>query len=117
MDKQNKPQQTSEEEVPAPPAAPPAVLQARNPYRPLSRRRRQDQVPEPPPAVDRPAVSMKFDASPTKISAALAKAGASGAEPVLVWKGGAPAGSAGERADAAEAGADIEVIDDADADG
>ena len=114
MDKQNKQQQTSEEEVT--PAAPPAVLQARSPYRPLSRRRRQEQVPETPPAVERPSVSMTFDASPTKLSAALAKAGASREESVLVWKGarpeGAPAAAAGSESDA-----DIEILEDSDPEG
>ncbi|HYH49366.1 MAG TPA: hypothetical protein VEG38_07435 [Acidimicrobiia bacterium] len=86
MDKHNKPQQTSEEEVTAPTPAP--SLQARSPYRPLSRRRRQEQVAQPPSAVERPAVSMTFDASPTRISAALAKAGASPEETVLAWKAG-----------------------------
>ena len=100
MDKQNKPHQTSEEEVT--PAAPPAPLQARSPYRPLSRRRRQEQVVEPPPAVERPSVSMTFDASPTKISAALARAGASPDEPVLVWK--------------ADVGIDVDVDVDPDVD-
>jgi hypothetical protein len=83
VDKQNKPQQTSDEEVI--PAPPPAPLQARSPYRPLSRRKRHDQVVEPPPAVERPVTTSKFDASPTTISAALAKAGATTAEFVLVW--------------------------------
>jgi hypothetical protein len=83
VEKQNKPQQTSEEE--APPAPPPAPLQARSPYRPLSRRKRQEQAVEAPPAVERPVASARFDASPTKISAALAKAGASPEETVLAW--------------------------------
>jgi hypothetical protein len=86
VDKQNKPQQTSEEEVT--PEAPVAPLQARSPYRPLSRRKRQEQIVEPPPAVERPSISQRFDASPTRISAALAKAGAPEQEPVLVWSAG-----------------------------
>ena len=83
MEKHNKPQQTSEEQLT--PEVPSAPLQARSPYRPLSRRKRQEQVAGPPAAVERPITTMKFDASPTTISAALAKAGASPAEPVLVW--------------------------------
>jgi hypothetical protein len=86
VDKQNKPQQTSEGEVT--PEAPAGPLQARSPYRPLSRRKRQEQVVEPPPAVERPNTSLRFDASPTRISAALAKQGASSEESVLVWRAG-----------------------------
>jgi hypothetical protein len=87
VEKQNKPQQTSEEEAPpTPPPAPlQAPLQARSPYRPLSLRKRQEQVIEPPPAVERPVASARFDASPTKISAALAKAGAAPEETALAW--------------------------------
>ena len=88
MDKQNKPQQTSEEAVP--PEAPAGPLQARSPYRPLSRRKRQEQVVEPPPAVERPSVSLRFDASPTRISAVLAKTGTPQDEAVLVWRAAAP---------------------------
>ncbi len=84
MDKQNKPQQTSEEEVT--PEAPAGPLHARSPYRPLSRRKRQEQVVEPPPAVERPSVTLRFDASPTRISAVLAKAGTSQDETILVWR-------------------------------
>lgn len=86
MEKQNKPQQTSEED--APPAPPPAPLQARSPYRPLSRRKRQEQVVEAPPAVERPVSNSRFDASPTRISAALAKAGASPEDTALAWTTG-----------------------------
>jgi hypothetical protein len=100
VDKQNKPQQTSEEEVT--PEAPVAPLQARSPYRPLSRRKRQEQVVEPHSAVERPNISQRFDASPTRLSAALAKTGASQEESVLVW-------SAGGAGNAAGSGADIEV--------
>lgn len=89
MDKKNKAQQTSEEEVT--PVVTPGPLQARSPYRPLSMRRRQEQVVQPPPAVERPAITVRFDASPTRIGAALAKAGASPAETVLVWSVGAEA--------------------------
>ena len=85
MDKQNKPQQTSEEEVT--PAAPVGQLQARSPYRPLSRRRRQEQVPGPPPFVERPITTLKFVASPTTVSAVLAKVEAA-QEPVLAWGAG-----------------------------
>ena len=110
VDKHNKPQPTSEEQV-TPPAPPPA-LQARSPYRPLSRRRRHEQVVEPPPAVERPSVSMAFDASPTRIGAALAKAGASGEQPVLVWTGEAQAGSGA----APETDPDVGVVEDPEAD-
>lgn len=84
VDKQNKPQQTSEGE-PTPATPPVAPLQARSPYRPLSRRKRQEQVVEPPPAVERPQASSRFDASPTTISAALARSGASPEASVLAW--------------------------------
>ncbi|MEW6476052.1 MAG: hypothetical protein AB1679_27665 [Actinomycetota bacterium] len=84
VDNQNKPQQTSAEDE-ATPATPAAPLQARSPYRPLSRRKRQEQVVEPPSAVERPVTSSRFDASPTRISAALAKAGASPEMTVLAW--------------------------------
>ena len=100
MDKQNKPQPTSEGEVT--PEAPAGPLHARSPYRPLSRRKRQEQVVEPPPAVERPNVSLRFDASPTRISAALAKAGTSQDEAILAWR------AAVARA-TADSGADIEV--------
>ena len=86
MDKPNKRHQTSEEEVT--PEAPVAPLQARSPYRPLSRRKRQEQIVEPPPAVERPVATDRFDASPTRISAALAKKGVLPEEPVLVWTAG-----------------------------
>lgn len=115
MDKQNKPQQTSEEEVTAAATAP--SLQARSPYRPLSRRRRQDQVAEPPPAVERPAVSVAFDASPTTINAALAKAGAVPEQVVLVWKGGAAAGSGAGARGGPDTAPDIEIDADPDAQG
>ena len=91
MDKKNKPQPTSDEEVT--PAAPVGPLQARSPYRPLSRRKRQEQTVEPPPAVERPVTSSKFDASPTTLSAALAKAGTSAEETVLAWRPNTTAGS------------------------
>ena len=90
MDKQNKPHQTSGEEVtPITPAEPPPVqLQARSPYRPSSRRKRQELVPDPPPAVERPATTMRFDGSPTTLGAALVKAGAAPDEAVLAWRAG-----------------------------
>lgn len=82
--KPNKPQQTSEGE--ATPGTPPvAPLQARSPYRPLSRRKRLEQIVDPPAAVERPPASNRFDASPTTISAALAKNGASPEESLLTW--------------------------------
>ena len=88
MDTPKKPQASEEDEAPAQPAPPPAPsLQTRNPFRPLSRRRRQVQIPEPPAAVERPSTSLVFDASPTTLAAALAKAGASPAEASLAWRG------------------------------
>jgi hypothetical protein len=86
VDTPDKRQQTSEEEVT--PEAPVAPLQARSPYRPLSRRKRQEQIVEPPPAVERPVATDRFDASPTRISAALAKKGASPEESLLIWRAG-----------------------------
>ena len=87
MDTPKKPQTSDEEEVTAPPVpAPSPSLQARSPFRPLSGRRRQAQVTEPPPAVERPSTSLVFDASPTTVAAALAKAGASPDEPSLAWR-------------------------------
>jgi hypothetical protein len=87
VDTPKKPQTSDEEEVAAPPVpAPSPSLQARSPFRPLSSRRRQAQVAEPPPAVERPSTSLVFDASPTTVAAALAKAGASPDEPSLAWR-------------------------------
>ena len=86
MDKPNKRQQTSEDEVT--PDVPVAPLHARSPYRPLSRRKRQEQAVQPVPAVERPVAADRFDASPTRISAALAKKGALPEESVLVWRAG-----------------------------
>jgi len=89
VDTPKKPQASENDEAPAPPApAPTPPLQARSPFRPLSRRRRQAQVAEPPAAVERPTTSLVFDASPTTLAAALAKAGASPAEGSLAWRGG-----------------------------
>lgn len=89
VDTPNKPQTSDEEEVPAPPApAPSRALPARSPFRPLSRRRRQAQLPEPPAAVQRPGTNLVFDASPTTIAAALAKAGAPSDESSLAWRPG-----------------------------
>jgi hypothetical protein len=89
VDKPNKPQTSDEEEEPAPPApAPRPEPPARSPFRPLSRRRRQAQVPDPPAAVERPATTTVFDASPTTIAAALAKAGAPSGQPSLAWRPG-----------------------------
>lgn len=95
VDKQNKPQQTSEGEVT--PEAPAGPLQARSPYRPLSRRKRQEQVVEPLPAVERPSISQRFE--PTRISSALAKAGTSQDEAVLVWRAGGAGAAAGSGPD------------------
>ena len=89
MDTPKKPQRSEEEEVPAPPVPDPSPsLQARSPFRPMSLRRRQGQLPEPPAAVERPSTSLLFDASPTTLSAALAKAGASPDEGSLTWRAG-----------------------------
>ncbi len=100
VDTPNKPQ-TDEEEVPAPPVtAPSPALPARSPFRPLSRRRRQAQLPEPPAAVERPGTNMVFDASPTTIAAALAKAGAPSDESSLAWRPG----------DDSDVDVDIEII-------
>jgi hypothetical protein len=88
VDTPKKPQASEEEEAPAPPVpAPSPRLPARNPFRPLSLRRRQAQAPEPPPVVERPSTSLVFDASPTTLSGALAKAGASSADSSLNWTG------------------------------
>ncbi|HEX6382592.1 MAG TPA: hypothetical protein VF180_15215 [Acidimicrobiia bacterium] len=89
VDTPKKPQRSDEEEVPAPPApAPSPALPARSPFRPVSRRRRQAQLPDPPAVVERPETNMIFDASPTTIAAALAKAGAPSAESSLAWRPG-----------------------------
>lgn len=85
MDKPNKPQTSDEEATATPAAVPPPSLPARSPYRPLSRRRRQEQPVAPVPAVERPPSNMVFDASPTTIAAALAMAGAEPVEPTLAW--------------------------------
>ena len=87
MDTPKKPQISDEEEESAPPVpAPSPSLPARNPLRPLSLRRRQAQVAERPAAVERPSTSLVFDASPTTVAAALAKAGASPDEASLAWR-------------------------------
>jgi len=86
MDASKKQQTSDEEEAPAPPApAPSPSLQARSPFRPLSRRRRQAQPPEPAAVVERPGTSLLFDASPTTVAAALAKAGAAPEDATLAW--------------------------------
>jgi hypothetical protein len=86
VDTPKKPQTSEEEEAPAPPAVEPSPpLPARSPFRPLSLRRRQARLPEPPPAVERPSTSLVFDASPTTLAAALAKAGAAPDEASLAW--------------------------------
>jgi hypothetical protein len=87
VDTPNKPQASEEEEpLVQPVPAPSPSLGARSPFRPLSRRRRQGQAPEPPAAVERPSTSLVFDASPTTLSGALAKAGASPADSSLNWQ-------------------------------
>jgi hypothetical protein len=89
VDTPKKPQVSEDEEAPAPPVPDPSPpLQARSPFRPLSRRRRQAQPAESPSAVERPSTSLVFDASPTTVAAALAKAGMSPAEPSLAWRAG-----------------------------
>jgi hypothetical protein len=90
VDTPNKPQASDEEqEVLGPPVpAPSPTLQARSPFRPLSRRRRQAQVAEPPSVLERPSTSLVFDASPTTVAAVLAKAGGSPAAPSLAWRAG-----------------------------
>lgn len=89
VDTPKKPQASDEEEVPAPPATTPSpALPARSPFRPLSRRRRQAQLPEPPAAVERPSTNVVFDASPTTIAAALARAGTPSDESPLAWRPG-----------------------------
>lgn len=83
MDQRKKPQKSDDETAPRPALLPPS---AESPFRPLSRRRRQQQRAEPASAVERPNTSLVFDASPTRIAAVLAKVGHSAAEPVrLVW--------------------------------
>jgi hypothetical protein len=76
----NKPQ-TSDEE-----GAPPPALPAGSPYRPLSRRRRQALPAERRSAVERPAASAVFTASPTTIAAAVAKSGADHEPAAFVWR-------------------------------
>ena len=90
MDTPKKPQKSDQDEVPALPVPAPApALPVRSPLRPLSRRRRQAQVPEPVPVVERPGTSLVFDASPTTVAAALAKAGAPPvAQASLAWRAG-----------------------------
>lgn len=106
MDTPKKPQTSDEGEVPAPPVpAPSPAVPARSPFRPRSLRRRQAQLPEPPPAVERPSTSLVFDASPTTIAAALAKAGASPDEPSLAWRPGHDS----------DVDVDVEVVEDGDA--
>jgi len=95
VDKPNKPQ-TSDEEAAQPAAVP--TLPARSPFRPRSRRWRQEQVVESDSQVERPTTTTRFDASPTTIAAALAKTGAAPDEVTsLSWKSeGTPAVEADE---------------------
>jgi hypothetical protein len=81
VDKPNKPQ-TSDEEGGQPAPAP--ARPARSPFRVRSRRGRQEHLVDPEPQVERPISTTRFDASPTTIAAAMAKAGASPDE-VLSW--------------------------------
>jgi hypothetical protein len=103
----NKPK-TSDEEG----AQPPALL-AGSPYRPLSRRRRQALSGEPRSAVERPAASVVFTASPATIAAAVAKNGV-GPEPAaaFVWPRTATEAAAAGIA-AAEAAAGVAAAQDA----
>lgn len=89
MDKPKKPQTSDEEDVPAPPAPilPPA-LPAGSPFRPVSHRRRQAKLPEAPAAVERPSTNIVFEASPTTIASALAKAGPASDESSPVFRFG-----------------------------
>ena len=105
MDTPKKPQISDEQEVAAPPVpAPSPSLPARNPFRPMSLRRRQGQVAEPPAAVERPSTSLVFEASPTTVAAALAKAGASHDEASLAWRSSQDS----------DADADVDVEEDGD---
>jgi hypothetical protein len=107
VDKPNKPQAPDEEAATAAAAVP--SLQARSPYRPLSRRRRQEQGVEGESQVERPTTTTKFDASPTTVAAALAKAGSSPEDGTsFSWRrrGLEVAGEAGESGPAA-AGDDV----------
>ena len=89
MDPPNKPPRSDEQEVPDTPVPPPPPAgPTRSPFRPLSRRRRQVKVAGQAAAVERPSASLLFDASPTTIAAALAKAGASPDEQSLAWRPG-----------------------------
>ena len=93
MDTPKKPQRSNEEEMPAPAApAPSPARPARSPFRPLSWRQRQAKLPEPPAAVERPSAYIVFDASPTTIAAALAKAGAPSDESPMAWRPGQDTG-------------------------
>ena len=107
MDKPKKPQ-TSDEEPAAPAAPPPPAMPTRSPFRPLSHRRRQQQVPGPASAVERPNTSLVFDASPTTIAAAVTKTGGlpAGQAARLAWGQGSNAATAPPRA---EGDADLEV--------
>ena len=91
MDTPKKPQASEEDEAPLVSSHSPS-LQARSPFRPLPRRLRQAQVAEPPAAVERPSTSLVFDASPTTVAAALAKAGASPDKSALAWRRGQGSG-------------------------
>jgi hypothetical protein len=86
VDTPKKPQRSDEQEVSDTPVPAAPALPARSPFRPLSLRRRQAQVPAPPAAVERASTSLVFDASPTTLAAALAKAGASPDEQSLAWR-------------------------------
>jgi hypothetical protein len=115
VDTPKKPQTSDEEEAAAPPVpAPSPPRPASSPFRPLSRRRRQAQLPEPPPAVERPSTSLVFDASPTTVAAALAKAGASPEDASLAWRAGREREVHVEREGQSDAGAARNAVVDTD---
>ena len=104
MDTPNKPQISDGQDVAAPPVpAPLPSLPARNPFRPMSLRRRQAEVAERPAAVERPSTNLVFEASPATVAAALAKAGTSHDEASLAWRS------------SQNSGADVNVEEDVDA--
>jgi hypothetical protein len=104
VDTPKKPQRSDEQEVSDIPVPAVPALPARSPFRPLSLRRRQAQVPEPPAAVERPSTSLVFDASPTTVAAALAKAGVSPDEQSLAWRSSREPDGDGDRDEDGDAG-------------
>jgi hypothetical protein len=98
VENQKHPHSSDEAGAPLPPAEPaPLAPSARSPYLPLSYRRRQESAGGSDSPVRRPARRRVFDASPTTISAVLAKAGKTDA--TLAWgadRDGAAAAEAGD---------------------